>query len=325
MQTDALTSETPGMPLDPIMKAFLDQMAAQPGPQMWELRAPEARAVFAALMQLAGPKDVPIGKVVNATAQGPRGDIPLRSYTPIAGGGEPLPTLVYYHGGGFVIGDLDTHDGLCRMFANEASVRVIAVDYRLAPEHKFPAAVEDAYAALQWIEANASELGVDANRLAVGGDSAGGGLAAVVAQMAKEKSGPRLAFQMLLFPVTQIGSQTNSMRERASGFFLEKATLDWFFDNYLEKGADKSDVRMSPLLADNFGGLPPAYVMVAGYDPLHDEGVAYAEKLRAAGIAVTVADYPDLVHDFIYLQAVLPQASAAVRAAAAALRGALVA
>ena len=325
MQTGELTSETRAMPLDPIMKAFLDQMAAQPGPQMWELRAPEARAVFAALMQLAGPKDVPIGKVINATAQGPPGDIPLRSYAPIAGGGELLPTLVYYHGGGFVIGDLDTHDGLCRMFANEASVRVIAVDYRLAPEHKFPAAVEDAYAALQWIEANASELGVDANRLAVGGDSAGGGLAAAVSQMAKEKGGPKIAFQMLLFPVAQIGSQTNSMRERASGFFLEKATLDWFFDNYLEKGADRNDVRMSPLLADDFGGLPPAYVMVAGYDPLHDEGVAYAEKLRAGGAAVTVADYPDLVHDFIYLQAVLPQAGAAVRAAAAALRGALVA
>jgi acetyl esterase len=313
------------MSLDPIMKAFLDQMAAVPGPKMWELGAPDARATFQALMQLAGPKDVPIGKIVNVTAPGPGGDISLRIYTPVAAGGEPLPTLVFYHGGGFVIGDLDTHDGLCRMIANESAARVVAVDYRLAPEHKFPAAVDDAYAALVWIEANAAELGVDANRLAVGGDSAGGGLAAVVAQMAKEKSGPKLAFQMLLFPVTQIGAETRSMRERAAGYFLEKATLDWFFNHYLDAGADKSDLRMSPLQASDLSGLPPAYVMVAGFDPLHDEGVAYAGKLRAGGVSVTVADYPDLVHDFIYLQAVLPQAGEAVRAASAALRGALIA
>jgi acetyl esterase len=313
------------MPIDPVMKAFLDQMAMQPGPKMWELSASDARAVFGGLTQLAGPRDVPIGKVVNLKAQGPRGNIPLRNYTPVAAGGEPLPTLIYYHGGGYVIGDLETHDGLCRLFANEASVRVIAVDYRLAPEHKFPAAVDDAYAALEWIEANASELGVDANRLAVGGDSAGGCLAAVVAQMAKERGGPKLVFQMLLFPVTEVGSGTQSMRENASGYFLEKATLDWFFGNYLEKGANTSDVRMSPLLASDLSGLPPAYVMVAGFDPLHDEGVAYAERLRAAGVSVAVADYPHLVHVFIYLQAVLPQAAEAVRAASAALRGALIA
>ncbi len=313
------------MSLDPVAKAFLDQLAAQPGPKMWELGAPEARAVFAALMQLAGPQDVPIGKVANAKAQGPRGDVPLRIYTPVAAGGEALPTLVFYHGGGYVIGDLDTHDGLCRMFANEACVRVVAVDYRLAPEHKFPAAVDDAYAALEWIEQHAPELAVDVNRLAVGGDSAGGTLSAVVAQMAKAKGGPRIAFQMLLFPVTRIGSETRSMRERAEGYFLEKATLDWFFNHYLDKDADRSDPRMSPLLAKDLGGLPAAYVMVAGFDPLHDEGIAYAEKLRAAGVPVTVADYADLVHVFIYLQTVLPQAGEALRAAAAALHGALIA
>jgi acetyl esterase len=312
------------MSLDPIMKGFLDQMALQPGPKMWELSATDARAAFAALMQLAGPKDVPIGKVVNVKANGPAGDISLRSYSPVASVDEPLPTLVYFHGGGFVIGDLDTHDGLCRMFANEASVRVIAVDYRLAPEHKFPAAVEDAYAALQWVEANAAALGVDANRLAVGGDSAGGALAAIVAQMSKESGASALAFQMLLFPVTQVGGSTRSLQERAEGFFLEKATLDWFFGHYLDAGADKTDPRLSPLLARDFAGLPPAYVMIAGYDPLHDEGLAYAEKLRAGGVSVTLADYPDLIHDFIYLQAVLPQAGEAVRTAAAALRGALV-
>jgi acetyl esterase len=311
------------MPLDPIMKAFLDQMAAQPGPQMYELEPAQAREVFAALMQLAGPKDVPIGKVANLTCPGPGGDIPLRIYTPVAAGHEALPALVYFHGGGYVIGNIETHDGLCRMFANEAGLCVISVDYRLAPEHKFPAAVEDAYAAVAWIEANASDIGIDANRLAVGGDSAGGGLAAAVAQLALKNGGPTIDYQMLLFPVARIGSDTKSMRDCAQGYFLERATLDWFYAQYLGADADKSDPRMSPLAAKDVAGLPPAYIMVAGFDPLHDEGVEYAEKLKAAGVSVTVAEYPDLVHDFIYLQAVLPQAPEAVKGAAAALKGAL--
>ncbi|MGD0865032.1 MAG: alpha/beta hydrolase [Rhizomicrobium sp.] len=311
------------MPLDPIMKAFLDQMAAQEGPQMYELPPAQAREMFAALMQLAGPKDVPIGKVANLTCPGPGGDIPLRIYTPVAAGGEVLPALVFFHGGGWVIGNIDTHDGLCRMFANEAGVTVISVEYRLAPEHKFPAAIEDAYAAVTWIEANASDIGIDPNRLAVGGDSAGGGLAASVAQIALKNGGPTIDYQMLLFPVARIGSDTNSMRERAKGYFLERAALDWFFAHYLGEDADRSDPRMSPLAATDVAGLPPAYIMVAGFDPLHDEGVEYAEKLKAAGVSVSVAEYPDLVHDFIYLQAVLPQAPLAVKGAAAALRGAL--
>jgi acetyl esterase/lipase len=311
------------VPLDPLVKGFLDQMAAVPGPKMWEVPASAAREVFAAMMQLVGPKDVPIGKVQNLTMPGPGGEIALRSYAPVAAKGEPLPTLVFFHGGGYVIGNLETHDGLCRMLANESGARVIAVDYRMAPEHKFPAAVEDAYAAVNWIEDNAASLGVDANRIAVGGDSAGGGLAAVVSQMAKEKGDPKIVFQMLLFPVTQIGNETTSMREFGEGYFLEAETLKWFFKHYLPDDADRSDPRISPLVAKDVAGLPPAYVMLGGYDPLHDEGQAYADKLRAAGVKVTVADYPDLVHDFIYLQAVLPQAPEAVKGAAAALKGAL--
>ncbi|HTQ14742.1 MAG TPA: alpha/beta hydrolase [Rhizomicrobium sp.] len=311
------------MPLDPLVKGFLDQMGAVPGPKMWELPAAAAREMFAAMMLLVGPKDVPIGKVQNLVMPGPGGDIALRSYAPVAAKGEPLPTLVFFHGGGFVIGNLDTHDGLCRLIANESGVRVIAVDYRLAPEHKYPAAIDDAFAAVNWVEDNAAELGVDANRIAVGGDSAGGGLAATVAQMARAKGDPKLAFQMLLFPVTQIGGETTSYREFGQGYFLEAQSLRWFFDHYAGKSFDANDPKISPLHAADVSGLPPAYVMLGGFDPLHDEGLAYADKLRAAGVKVTVADYPDMVHDFIYLQAVLPQALEAVKSAAAALKGAL--
>lgn len=311
------------MALDPIMKTFLDQMAADPRPKL-EVAGPiVGREMMRALIQLLGARDVPIGKVENTTCPGPGGDIPLRIYSPVASGGDPLPALVYFHGGGFVIGDLETHDGLCRMLANDAGVRVIAVDYRLAPEHKFPAAVEDAFGATQWVEANASDLGIDANRLAVGGDSAGGNLAAVVSQMAKQKGAPAIAYQMLFFPVTEAGGDTKSMRECAEGYFLERGTMDWFFKSYLGAGVDASDVRISPLLAKDLAGLPPAYVMLAGYDPLHDEGLAYAEKLKKAGVSVTVADYPGLVHDFIFFQAVLPQAPEAMKSASAALKGAL--
>ena len=310
------------MPLDPIVKAFLDQMAAQPGPKMQEMPAADARAMFAAMMQMVGPKDVPVGKVENIAMPGPGGDLQLRNYTPVAAGSDALPTLIFFHGGGFVIGDLDTHDGICRILANESGARVIAVNYRCAPEHKYPAALDDAIAALNWIEANASKLGVDANRLAVGGDSAGGALSAILAQIANEKGKPKFAMQLLMFPVTQIGGETVSLREFAEGYFLERATLDWFFDCYLPPDADKSDPRISPLSAEDFAGLPPAYVLLSGYDPLHDEGAQYAEKLRAAGVAVTVADYPDMVHDFIYMDAILPQAREALVAAANALKAA---
>ncbi len=308
------------MPLDPLLEAFLGQLAANPQPKAWEMPIDQARIAFDALFQLAGPKDVPIGKVENLTMPGPGGEMRLRNYTPVAAGSDALPTLIFFHGGGFVFGDLDSHDGLCRILANEAGARVIAVDYRRAPENKYPAAVDDAIAALNWIEANASKLGVDANCLAVGGESAGGALAAIVAQAAKEKGKPKLMFQLLMFPVTQIGNETVSLREFAQGYLLERATLEWFYDCYLPPDADKTDPRISPLNSKDFAGLPPAYVMLGGFDPLHDEGKDYADKLRAAGVPVTVADYPDMVHVFIYFDAILPQAREAMVAAANALK-----
>jgi acetyl esterase len=207
--------------------------------------------------------------------------------------------------------------------ANDSGCRVISVEYRLSPESKFPGPVDDAFAALAWIEKNAADLGVDANRLAVGGDSAGGGLAAVMAQMAKAKGGPKLAYQLLLFPVTQIGAETKSLKDFAEGYFLERKTLDWFYAHYLPANAEKSDWRISPLLAKDLTGMPPAFVMLAEFDPLHDEGQDYAQRLRAAGVSVTVAEYPGMTHDFIYLQGILPQAATAFADAAKAMKAAL--
>ena len=303
------------MPLDPLVKGFLDQMQAAPGPKMSEAGPTVARDVFVALMQLVGPKDVPVGKTENLNVPGPGGPLALRVYTPVAAGQDPMPALIYYHGGGFVIGNIETHDGLCRVMANEGGFRVISVDYRLAPECKYPAAIDDAFAALTWVQDNAANIGVDANRIAVGGDSAGGALAAQVALLAKAKGLP-LACQMLLFPVTQVGEETSSLREFAVGYFLEKETLDWFYTSYLPDDADKSDPRISPLRAKDVSGLAPAFVMLGGYDPLHDEGLQYAEKLRAAGVKVTVADYPSMVHCFVYMQSFLPQAHEALSGAA---------
>lgn len=311
------------MPLDPLVKAFLDSASAIPRPKVWQAPLAATRKGFAGMMGLVGPKDVPVGKITNFSVPGPGGEIPMRSYAPIAAGGEALPTLVYFHGGGFVVGNLDTHDGLCRLFAHLGGFRVIAVDYRLAPEHKWPAQIEDAWAALRHVFENAPALGVDAGRIAVGGDSAGGHLTAVVTQMAKEKGGLAPAFQMLLFPGTEFTTDTPSMNQFAVGYSLEKQAVEWFYNQVLPEGTDRGSPKVSPLLAKDFSGLPPAYVMLGGYDPLHDEGMAYAEKLRGAGVKVTIADYADMVHCFIYLQTVLPQAHTALADAAHAVSAAL--
>ena len=310
------------MPLDPLVKAFLDRAAAIPRPKAWDVPPPVMRQSFAGMMQLTAAKDVAVGKVEAITIPGPGGALKARSYAPIAASG-PLPVLIYFHGGGFVAGSLESHDGLCRLFAAEGGFKVIAVDYRLAPENTYPAAVDDAWAATLWIEQNASQLGIDATRVAVGGDSAGAMLAAIVTQIAREKGGVKLAHQLLMFPQVQIGGETSSMHEFAVGYFLERRAIEYFNSLYLPADADRNSPRVSPLKTKDFAGLPPAYVMLGGYDPLHDEGMAYAEKLRAAGVKVTIADYPDMVHAFIYLQTVLTQAHDAVADAARAVKAAL--
>jgi len=310
------------MPIDPPLQGLLDQIAASDAPAMPEAGPAMAREMYRGLHMLTDPTDVPIGKVENVSFTGPGGDVPLRIYTPVAASGT-MNCLVFFHGGGFVIGDLDSHDALCRHLANDAGCKVVAVDYRLAPEHKFPAAIEDGWAAINWVEENAGELSVDANCIAVAGDSAGGNIAAVVSQMAATtKGGPQISFQLLIYPGLRAHADTPSMAEFAEDHFLTKATIDWFAENYLPEGQDVSDARLSPLLAEDVSGVAPALIITAGYDPLKDQGKAYADRLAASGVDTTYKDYPEMIHGFFNMTALSPDAKKAVKDAAKAVKAA---
>jgi acetyl esterase len=310
------------MPLDPMIQALFASMPNLASYPVWEKSPAEARETFKQFCRLAEPKSVAIGKTEDVKAPGPGGDLVLRIYTPVAAGGEALPAIVYLHGGGFVVGDLDCYDSLCRTLANEASCRVISVDYRLAPEHPFPAAVEDCFAALKWIEANAPDLSVDANRLAVAGDSAGANLAAVMCLLAKQNRGtPQIAFQLLIYPATRVGLK--SAYAFGSGYFLDSRTIERFHGYYVPNTADPADPRLSPLEAKDVSALPPAYIVTAGFDPLRDEAIAYAEKLKQAGVTVTQVDYPTMIHGFFSMPGWIPLAGQAIMAAAHAVRDGL--
>lgn len=310
------------MSLDLNIRAFLDQMSASAAPKLAEL-GPQAARAAAKTLFFRG-KDAPIGRIDNRLIAGPACDIALRIYTPLgADAGAPLPGLVFFHGGGFVIGDLDTHDDLCRALSNQSGCRVVSVDYRLAPESCFPAAVEDCFAATRFVAAHGDQFGIRADQLAVGGDSAGGNLAAVVSQLARS-DGPQIGFQLLIYPVTQLGGlDTPSMRESGKGYFLERQSMEWFTRLYCPDASLRNDPRLSPLLAKDFSALPPAYVVTAGFDPLRDEGRDYADKLDAAGVPVTYVNYPGMIHGFFSMRNLVPKAREAVAAAAAALRAAL--
>jgi acetyl esterase len=287
-----------GQELDVEAQLALKLLALAGAPQLETLGVAQARAQLAAdANTFAGPK-VPVGRVQDMTVPGPAGALAARLYVP-EGASEAGGMLVYFHGGGFVVGDLDTHDNTCRFLAREAEARVLSIDYRLAPEHPFPAAIDDALAAFRHAVEHASELGADPARVAVGGDSAGGNLAAGVARMAILEGGPAPAFQLLFYPWVDLSRKRESHLLFNDGFLLTESQLDWYAQNYLAEPGDALDPRCSPMLADGLGGIAPAYIAVAGFDPLRDEGEDYARSLRAAGVPVALRRHRGLIHGFV--------------------------
>jgi acetyl esterase len=307
------------MPLDPQAKAFLDQLAAAGAPPLHTLSVEGARqAIMELFATKRGPE--PAGKVEDRLIPGPAGQIPVRIYTPQGRG--PFPVLVYFHGGGWVIGNLETHDPTCRALTSAASCMVVSVDYRLAPEHKFPAGPEDCYAATRWVADQAATINGDPAHIAVGGDSAGGNLAAVVSLIARDRYAPSLVYQLLIYPVTDHAFDTASYRENADDYLLTKDAMMWFWNHYLRNEADGQNPYASPLRAQNLRGLPPALVITAEFDPLRDEGEAYAARLREAGVPVGCSRYHGMIHGFFSLPEVMDRAKKAMEEAAAGLRSA---
>ncbi len=310
------------MPLDPQIEALLDAARKANLPELWQLTPQQARAEY--LRRTNRLKaDVEIYRSEDRDIDSPAGRLPIRIYTPRElAPNEELPVLVWYHGGGYVIGDLDTHDSACRALANEADCIVVAVDYRLAPEHKFPAAVDDCHAALKWAARNADKIHADAARIAVGGDSAGGNLATVVSILARNDGLPKICFQLLVYPVTAPEPETKSHHAFAEGYLLTRKTITWFFTHYLRSPKDTKDFRYAPLEADDLSSLPPALIIVAGFDPLRDEGVEYAEALIHAGNRVRLSNYQGMVHGFFLMGGMVDESRRAVSESAAMLRDA---
>lgn len=302
------------MPLDPIVEAMLKQMAEAGAPPMIELPPADARAMYRAMNE--ANTRAPMHEVADTEAEG----VAIRIYRP--GPEDRLPCLVYYHGGGWVIGDLETHDNVCRNLAREAHCVVVATDYRLAPEHPFPAPLDDCVTVAKWVAANADELNIDAGRIALGGDSAGGNLTACVSLKIKQDGGPELVHQLMIYPVTDAGLDTTSYANNGEGYMLTRDSMQWFFDHYLGDNADPSDPLVSPLNAPDLAGLPPATIITAEFDPLRDEGEAYGEKLKAAGVDTLVQRYDGMIHGFFAMTDLLPTARDATSLAAKRLRAA---
>ena len=305
------------MPLDPQAQKILDATAALNLPPTEQMTPAEARDSMRARTAALGPVE-DVARIEDHRVPVVGGEVIVRCYTP--GGAGPFPAYVYFHGGGWVIGDIETHDGICRSLANASGSVVASVDYRLAPEHKYPVAAEDAFAATRWVVREAGRLGIDGQRLAVGGDSAGGNLAAAVSLMSRDRGGPPIALQVLVYPVTQYGFDTRSYREYADGYLLTRASMQWFWNHYLSRPEDGAQPYASPLAAATLTGLPPALVITAEYDPLCDEGEAFGAKLREAGVPVTITRYPGMIHGFLRMINMVDKARAARDEIAAALR-----
>lgn len=302
------------------VRAMLEALEAEGSPAIETLSPVDARAAALEGLRTVAGEPEGVGDVENLTIAHAGRVVPIRIYTPAGDG--PFPCLVYFHGGGWVVCDLDTHDGVCRAIANRAGAVVVAVDYALSPEHKFPAAVDDCYAATCWVAANAARLRVDPRRIAVGGDSAGGTLSTVMCLKSRDEGGPALALQVLVYPVTNLAAfDTPSYAEFAEGYYLTRAEMEWFRGHYLAQPEDAQNPYASPLLAPELRGLPPALVITAECDTLRDEGEAYAKRMADAGVPVTAVRYAGMIHPFFSLGGVLNQGRRAVEQVAAAVRG----
>lgn len=295
------------MPFHPQVQAMRKRAIAAGTPPLYTLSIEEARTADLAAIQAAAGTGEPVHEVVDRRVPGPPGpggDLPVRIYRP-SGVGEPMPTVVYCFGGGWTLGSIETSDEICRNLANLVPCQVITVGYRLAPEHKFPAAVHDCYAATSWIADNAGELGADPHRMAVAGDSSGGNLAAAVTLLARDRGGPALAAQVLVYPNTDYRGDTESTRENDDPALFNRRSVAWYWGHYLANPEDGRDPLASPLLAEDLSGLPPALVITAEYDPLRDEGEHYAQRLRQAGVPVVATRYDGMVHGFFAMPGIL--------------------
>ena len=299
------------MPLDPTVEVMLQQMAEAQGPALNEMSPPDAREMYRTL-NAASPRPE-VASVEDTKA----GEIPIRVYKVSEDGKQPV--VVFFHGGGWVIGDLETHDGACRQLAIAAQCTVVAVDYRLAPEHPFPAAIDDCFEATKWVAENAGSLGVDANKLCVAGDSAGGNLAACVCLKARDADGPAIGFQLLIYPVTDARMNTESYEANKDGYMLTRDGMQWFWDHYTG-GQHLSNPHASPLVAPDLAGLPAACVITAEYDPLRDEGEAYGEALQTAGVTTNTVRFDGMIHGFFAMTDMLEGSRKAMDLAAAEIR-----
>jgi acetyl esterase len=306
--------------LHPQARALLDLIESRGVPPTHTLSPADARALYRDRRALAQPAPQAVASVADMQADGPHGTIPLRLYKPLPTTAGVLPVLVYFHGGGWTMGDLDTHDTLCRELANGAGCAVLAVDYRMGPEHRFPAAVDDCIAATRWAHSHAGALGLDPQRIAVGGDSAGGNLAAVVAIAARDTGDLPLVYQLLIYPATDMRATAPSHTSNGQGYLLTSDTIRYFHDHYIDDRRHDTDWRASPLLHTDLAKLPPALVLTAGFDPLRDEGAAYALALTAAGNRATYVCFERQIHGFITMGRVLDEANTAVALCAAEVR-----
>lgn len=302
------------MKVHPVCQVMLDMIAEAPQPVPGADMVALARASLEAKASQSQNDPVDMASVEDRSVMVRDGhDVPVRIYTPHSVGAAPLPVIVYFHGGAWIAGSLGTHDGTCRHLADMSGCKLVSVDYRLAPEHKFPVGFDDCCDITEWIAGSAGSLGIDPSKIVLAGDSAGGNLAAAVALWARDYDGPKIAFQLLIYPVIDCVTVSGSRKDFAEGYFLTQPAMDWSTDQYVRQPAERGMWQVSPIYAERLAGLPPAHVITAGFDILKDEGIAYARALESAGVPTTHVDYPDVIHGFFGFGAVLEPAMDAMK------------